>query len=283
MHDNKDHFFFLDGEWLKTDETQTTLQHPNLSHGSGVFENLRAYRTENDLSIFKAEEHYKRLVATAKSISLPLSYSPEQLLQLTYKLLQKNKLKNASIQALIYIDEKNVSHFLLTAQVCNELDEYKNLKLSTLPYDQGFPLGISLVGTNTSSTLAKQQARHQGFDDVLFVNQKGYVNQGTATLFYERDQVLYTSSLKNLFPEVARSTILELCQLLEIDCIEQDFTPEEVKDADGAFWVSTINGIENIASLDTVDFKLEWAESLGHQLFRAHQRIALEITPPCVF
>lgn len=283
MQDNKDRFFFLDGEWLKTDETQTALQHPNLSHGSGVFENLRAYQTESDLSIFKAEEHYKRLVATAKSISLPLSYSSEQLLQLTYKLLQKNKLKNASIQALVYIDEHNESHFLLTAQVCNELDGYKNLKLKTLPYDKIFPLGISLIGTNTSSTLAKQQARHQGFDDVLLVDQEGYVSQGTATLFYERDQVLYTSSLKNIFPEVARSTILELCQLLEIDCIEQDFTPEDVKSADGAFWVSTANGIENIASLDTVDFQLEWADSLGQQLFRAHQRIALEITPPSVF
>jgi branched-chain amino acid aminotransferase len=283
MHDNKDRFFFLDGEWLKTDETQTALQHPNLSHGSGVFENLRAYQTESDLSIFKAEEHYKRLVATAKSISLPLSYSSEQLLQLTYKLLQKNKLKNASIQALVYIDEKNASHFLLTAQVCNEFDGYKNLKVKTLPYDKVFPSGISLVGTSTSSTLAKQQARHQGFDDVLLVDKEGYVSQGTATLFYERDQVLYTSSLKNLFPEIARSTILELCQLLEVDCIEQDFTPEDVKSADGAFWVSTLNGIENIASLDDVDFQLEWTDSLGQQLFRAHQRIALEITPPAVF
>jgi branched-chain amino acid aminotransferase len=283
MQDNKDRFFFLDGEWLKTDESQTALQHPNLSHGSGVFENLRAYQTESDLSIFKAEEHYKRLVATAKSISLPLSYSSEQLLQLTYKLLQKNKLKNAWIQALVYIDEHNESHFLLTAQVCNELDRYKNLKLKTLPYDKVFPLGISLIGTSTSSTLAKQQAKRQGFDDFLLVDKEGYVSQGTATIFYERDQVLYTSSLKNIFPEVARSTILELCQLLEINCIEQDFTPEDVKSADGAFWVSTVNGIENITSLDSVDFQLEWADSLGQQLFRAHQRIALEISPLSVF
>lgn len=281
MYYNQNTLLFLDGKWLSANKTQSTLQHPVLSHSNGIFEDLRSYQTENGLSVFKAIEHYKRLLLAAKKMYISLPYSPDQLLQFTYQLLQKNNLGNAYIQALAYVDKNNKPHLLLSAQEWELSNEPQGINLSILSHRQAFPTGINLIGHHTSSTLAKQQARYQGFDDALLLDDYGCISPSTTTFFYELDNVLYTTPSTNKFSSIARSTILELCQQLEIDCIEQELMPHEIKGADGAFRISTANGLENITSLDGIPFQLDWEDTLGYQLFRAYQRTVLEITPLC--
>ena len=54
MYYNNDTQIFLDGKWLKASEATTNLYAQTLHYGNGVFEGIRAYKTEHGARIFKA-------------------------------------------------------------------------------------------------------------------------------------------------------------------------------------------------------------------------------------
>ena len=46
---------YLDGKFVKASDASTDLYSQTLHYGYGVFEGIRAYKTENGTSIFKAK------------------------------------------------------------------------------------------------------------------------------------------------------------------------------------------------------------------------------------
>ena len=83
MYYTNDTILFLDGKFVKASEAKTDLFSQTLHYGYGVFEGIRAYHTVNGVKIFKAHDHYKRLLRSASLVGIPLHYSPEELTQAT--------------------------------------------------------------------------------------------------------------------------------------------------------------------------------------------------------
>ncbi|BDS11939.1 aminotransferase class IV [Aureispira anguillae] len=292
MHLNQNSLMFLDGQWLRNAEVQRSFFHKLLGEHNAIFEGVRSYQTAEGLAIFKAHEHCKRLFNSTKKMGLDFSYSIDDLIQLMYQLIEKNKLQDAYIRSYVYWGEASNSalnsHLLLVAWPWDQLVENKGLALMTSPYPcpnhRIFPVESKMTGVYASSKFMDNHAKRKGFDAALLLNKNGYVAQGTsANFFYEKDNVLYTSPTKDIFAGITRATVLELCEQLEIDLKEEHFTADEVRGADGAFFTGTITGIKGITSLDKVPFQLKWEDTLGYQLFRAYQRKVLEIEPLCIF
>ncbi len=80
---------YLNGDWIKATDAKTDLYSQTMHYGSGVFEGIRSYNTEDGVRIFKAEEHYERLIYSAKKMHLKFDYTVDQLVALTYELLEK--------------------------------------------------------------------------------------------------------------------------------------------------------------------------------------------------
>ena len=100
----------------------------------------------------------------------------------------------------------------------------------------------------------------------------GKVAEGPgANFFYEKDEVLYTCPLGNILSGITRKTVFELAKDLGIELIEKFFTPEDVYEADAAFFTGTAAEVAGIASLDGHEFRLNWEDSLGYDLARAYQ------------
>ncbi len=59
-------------------------------------------RKTAETKIFKAEAHYERLKASAEALNLPYSWSTEELIDATCKVLQRNNLQNAYIRPLVF-------------------------------------------------------------------------------------------------------------------------------------------------------------------------------------
>jgi len=294
MYFNEETVLFLDGQWLKAAETKTSLYNQTLHYGNGVFEGIRSYETEHGRAIFKAEEHYERLLYSAKTMYIDVPYSVDELVQLTYQLLERNNLQDAYIRPLVYLGETlhlNPSqdvHVLLAAW---EWDKYLGDKLVdviTSPYQRPNPkachVDAKVTGHYSNSILASTHAKNQGFDEALLLDMNGYVAEGPgANFFYEKDEKLYTCPVGNILPGITRATMFELCEQLEIELVEKFFTPEDVRGADSAFFVGTAAEVAGINSLDRVPFKLEWKDSLGFQLSEAYQREVLEVEPVYIF
>ena len=103
MYYNDDTIVYLNGEFVKATEAKIDLYSQSLHYGYSVFEGIRSYKTIKDETvIFKAEEHYKRLINSADAVNIPFNYSAEQLVAVTYELLSRNNLQDAYIRPLVY-------------------------------------------------------------------------------------------------------------------------------------------------------------------------------------
>src|ERR1700752_592822 len=265
---------YFNGEWLRAKDLMVSPYAQTMHYGNGVFEGIRSYATPDGTRIFKAEEHYERLLFSAQKMHLKVNYTAEEFTQLTYELLQKNKLGNAYIRPLVFagvnmsLTPTDEVHVLLCAW---EWDKYlgnKLLDVMTSSYQRANPkscyVEAKVTGHYVNSILATTEAKQKGFDEALLLDANGYVAEGPgANFFFEKDNVLYTSPWGNILPGITRATMFELCEELGFKLVEKYFTPEEVKGADSAFFTGTAAELAGIVSLDKVNFKLKWEDSLG--------------------
>jgi len=283
MYYNENTIIYLNGSWVKANSASTNLYSQTLHYGAGVFEGIRSYNTADGVRVFKAEEHYDRLKYSAEKMHINLDLSSEELTQLTYQLLEKNNLKDAYIRPLVYLgqnmalqptEEVNV---MLCAWEWGKYLGDSLLKVMTSSYQRPNPLSChveaKVVGHYTNSILATTEAKSKGFDEALLLDMNKNVAEGPgANFFFEKDETLYTAPLGNILSGITRKTIFELAEKLEYKVVEKFFTPEEVYQADGAFFTGTAAEVAGIESLDNKKFNLEWEDTMGYQLARAYRR-----------
>ena len=274
MYYNNDTEVFFNGKWLKAKDVMVSPYVQTMHYGSGAFEGIRSYETPDGTRIFKAEEHYKRLLYSAEKMYLKVNYSVEELTSLTYQLLKKNNLGNAYIRPLIFaganmsLTPTDEVHVMLCAWEWGKYLGDKLLDVTISSYERPNPkschVDAKVTGHYVNSILATTEAKQKGFDEALLLDAHGNVAEGPgANFFFEKDEVLYTSPLGNILPGITRATMFELCDELGFKLVEKYFTPEEVKGADSAFFTGTAAEVAGIASLDRVPFKLKWEDSLG--------------------
>ncbi|MDB3906310.1 branched-chain amino acid transaminase [Crocinitomicaceae bacterium] len=282
MYFNNQTTIFLDGKWTKAAEATTDLYTQSLHYGSGVFEGIRAYKTEDGAKIFKAKEHFERLHYSARKMHINLPYSVEELEKLSYELLVHNQLEDAYLRPLVYLGQNMALqpteevHVMLCAWSWDRYLGDQLLRVKTSSFQRPNPkscfVEAKVTGHYTNSILATTEAKQKGYDEALLLDMNGFVAEGPgANFFYEKDDVLYTAPLGYILAGITRQTILELCNELGVECREKFFTAEDVYNADSAFFTGTAAEVAGIASLDDHTFNLKWEDSLGYQLSLAYQ------------
>lgn len=283
MYYNENTVVFFDGEWVKAQNLAVSPYNQTMHYGSGVFEGIRSYATPDGTRVFKSEEHYERLLHSAKMMHLKVNYTAQEFTNLTYELLKRNNLGNAYIRPLVFAGA-NMSltpteevHVFLCAWEWGKYLGSKMLDVATSSYQRPNPkschVEAKVTGHYVNSILATTEAKQKGFDEALLLDANGFVAEGPgANFFFEKDNVLYTSPLGNILPGITRATMFELCEELGFKLVEKYFTPEEVRGADSAFFTGTAAEVAGIASLDKVPFKLKWEDSLGSVLQAKYTR-----------
>ena len=66
-------YIWKNGTFEKWNDTNVHILSHTLHYGTGVFEGVRAYSTENGPAIFKLKDHTKRLFDAASKIGINLS------------------------------------------------------------------------------------------------------------------------------------------------------------------------------------------------------------------
>lgn len=91
------------------------------------------------------------------------------------------------------------------------------------------------------------EARADGFDEVIFQNEKGEVTEGAiSNIFIEQAGQLFTPPLTcGLLPGVFRRFVLETCSA----ATERIVTVEDLKTADGVFLCNSVRGVREVNSL----------------------------------
>ena len=273
---------YQDGNWLPAQEAHASIYDQTLHYGTGVFEGIRSYTVGDATKMFRGEDHYRRLIYSARSIGLPFHMPVDQLQEVTYELLEKNNLTEAYIRPFVYsgpmmsLSFPTESHIAICVWAWKKLlgDKLSNLYVSPYcrPHPRSCRIQAKVSGHYVNSILAATDARSKGYDDALQLDVDGNVAECSgANFFFEKDSVLYTAPPGHILPGITRDTILQLCQRLDIQVKQQFFTPEEVYEADGAFLVGTAAEVNGINSLNDKVFGLPWQETIGARLQKEYE------------
>ena len=288
MYYNESTIVYYNNEFVKAIDVRGDVYSQSLHYGYAAFEGIRAYKTANGTRIFKAFEHFERMKYSCGVVGIPYPFENEELIKITYDLLEKNNLMDAYIRPLVTcgqnmaLTKAKEAHLLIAAWNWHAYLGDNLLRVTTSsvrrPNASAFKLEAKISGHYVNSIMACQEAKDNGYDEALMLDAKGYVAEGPgANLFVEKDGVLYTPQKGNILPGITRATVIELCQEAGIEVIEKLITIEEVHAADSAFYCGTAAEVIGFKSLDDVDFKLDWKNSLGAILQKAYKNRVLEI------
>ncbi len=285
---NDNTVIYLNGDFVKASEAKMDFYSQTLHYGYGVFEGIRSYKTINDeTKIFKPVEHFDRLKRSALALNLPYHWTTEELIEVAYRVLERNNLKDAYIRPLIYAPANmsfnpNTESFIVleTWQMQPFLGE-KLLRVITSsfqrPNPKGFFIEAKATGHYVNSILASQEAKAKGFDEALLLDMNDYVAEGPgANFFVEKDNVLFTPKAGNILPGITRATVFELCNSLAIEVQEKDMQLKDVHHADSAFFCGTAAEVIGLESLDNIPFTKPWNESAGSVIQKVYKQLVIE-------
>jgi branched-chain amino acid aminotransferase len=278
---------YLNGQFIKSAETKTDLYGQSLHYGYAIFEGIRAYKTHNGTRIFKAKEHFNRLQRSAELMHIPFPFDKDELIRQTYKLLKKNNLKDAYIRPLVYCGQNmslspaTESSIMICAWEWGAYLGNEQLKVGISSYQRPNPKSTHVEakasGHYINSILATTEAKKNGFDEAILLDMHNNVAEAPgANIFIEKNGKLYTPPLGSILPGITRATVIKLCKTLDIECIEQHLSVEQLKDADSAFFCGTAAEIIGIASVDEAVFPAVWTETLGATIQRTYKALVLE-------
>ena len=286
MYYTEDTIVYYKGEFIKAKDVRCNIYDQTIHYGYGVFEGIRAYATETGVRIFKAKEHFDRMKFSCEQAQIPYPYDNEELIQISYSVLEKNNLKNAYIRPLVTCTpnmslSKGISSQLFIASW--EWGAYLGhslLDVMISPYSRpnpsGFKVAAKITGHYVNSILACQDAKDKGFDEALLLDVNGNVAEGPgANVFFELDGRLITPPLGNILPGITRATIIEICNDLDIEVEEKNILPEQVMGIDSAFFCGTAAEVIGIQSINRVPFKKEWDDSKGFLIQQAYKKLVL--------
>jgi len=287
MYYNENTIIYFNGEFVKATEARIDLYSQSLHYGYAVFEGIRSYPVRGSTKIFKAKEHYDRLRHSAGLMKMPFDYSTQELIDLSYQVLNQNHFTDAYIRPIV-LSSANMSlskgkQSFLAIEAWEWTNGYLANKMRIMtstyhrPNPNGFHIEAKVSGHYVNSILACQEAKDSGFDEALMLNANGFVAEGPgANVFYEKDGVICTPPKGNILPGITRATVIELCNELNIPVKEKLFKPGEMRGADSGFYCGTAAEVVELASLDDVPFKLNWENTLGYVLQQAYKNLVLE-------
>lgn len=287
MYYKENTILFYDGGFLKANEASTNLYGQSLHYGYAVFEGIKSYKTNNGTKIFKVKEHYERLVKSAELMMMPFKYTAEEMVDITYKLLEINELSNAYIRPIV-ICSPNMSlskgkETALAIEVWNWDNGYlaNEMKVMTSSFERpnpkAFKVEAKVSGHYVNSILACQEAKDKGFDEAIVLDAEGNVAESSgANVFFEKGGKLFTAPKGSILPGITRATVFEICDNLGISYEEKFFKPEEMRGSDAGFFCGTAAEIVALDSMDHIPFSLKWENSVSYVVQQAYRHLVLE-------
>ncbi|MBU3542704.1 MAG: branched-chain amino acid transaminase [Burkholderiaceae bacterium] len=264
---NRDGFIWMDGQLVPWRDAKIHVLTHTLHYGMGVFEGVRAYKTEKGTAIFRLQEHTKRLFNSAKIFQMKIPFTPEEIAKAQCEVVRQNKLTSCYLRPIAWIGSEKLgisakTNTIHTAIAAWEWGAYlgedglnKGIRVKTSSFTRHH-VNVSLVRAKASgyyinSILANQEVSAHGYDEALLLDTDGYVSEGSGeNVFIVKNGVIYTPDLASCLDGITRDAIFTIAKDLGIEVKEKRITRDEMYCADEAFFTGTAAEVTPIRELD---------------------------------
>jgi branched-chain amino acid aminotransferase len=234
----------------------------------GVFEGVRAYKTDKGTAIFRLKEHTDRLFRSAHILGMKMPFDKATISEAQKAAVRENNLESAYLRPMAFygaeamgISAKTLStHVIVGAwswgAYMGEEAITKGIRVKTSSFARHH-VNITMCkakanGNYMNSILAHQEAAQDGYQEALLLDVDGFVAEGSGeNIFIIRNGKLYTPDLTSALEGITRDTIIHLAKVeLGLEVIEKRITRDEVYSADEAFFTGTAAEVTPIRELD---------------------------------
>ena len=259
-------FIWKNGEFENWDDSNVHILSHTLHYGTGVFEGVRAYKTENGPAIFRLSEHTSRLFEAAAKINIKIPFSKDELNNIQCNILNKNNLNEGYIRPIVYLGNEGLGLrakdlSVNVAVAAWEWPSYMDpiakeegisvIKSSHKQYENPLHSGNKIIGTYFSNTMALHEALDKGADEAIMMDMNGFISEGSGeNVFIVKDEVVFTPTIDHCLNGITRQSVIQMAKDLSIEVHEKDLRYEDLKNADEAFFTGTAVEITPITKLD---------------------------------
>lgn len=266
MKDKGVDFVWFDGQYLKWEEAKVPIFVHALHYGTAVFEGIRAYRSDDNLYIFRLKEHMDRLRKSANVYSFTTKFSVDELCKAAVDLIRKNGIRESCyIRPLTFVGmhgiDLNVTKNSPTHTTIIIFPFAKYFKGDGISAcisswrridDESIPPMAKASGNYLNSVLATQECRRNGYDESILLDRNGCVSEASGeNIFVVRNGKLHTPQLSDSILEgITRDTAITIARELGYDVVERPISRTELYLADEIFLTGTAAEIIAITKID---------------------------------
>src|ERR671928_2101801 len=255
------------GELVRMGEVRLSPATHALNYGTGVFEGIRAYWSEErgTLQVLKLREHYERFEKSCRLLRIDLPLSVDELCDTTLEILRRNAPRvDTYVRPLAFKAVESVgvnltgeSELSIFTVPMGNYVELTGLRVCVSSWrrtpDNAIPARAKCTGSYVNTALAVDEAHRGGYDDAIFLTQDGQVSEASAAnIFLVRKGGLVTPPVTaDILEGITRDAVMELAEKeVGMPVAERDVDRTEVYAADEVFLTGTGFQIAPIIEVD---------------------------------
>jgi branched-chain amino acid aminotransferase len=237
-----------------------------MHYGTGVFEGVRAYKTEKGAAIFRLDDHTDRLFEAAAKLSIEIPYSRDELNEVQKEIFKINNLEEGYLRPIVYLGSESlgIRATELSVNVAIAAWEWPSymspeakesgisvIKSSFDQYSNPLHSGYKIIGTYINSTMALHEAIKMGADEAILLDKNGFISEGSGeNIFLIKDNKIFTPRTEHCLNGITRKSVITIASDMGFDVVEKDLTLDELFDSDEAFFTGTAVEITPISKID---------------------------------
>ncbi len=259
---------WFQNRFVRLAEANVNILTHALNYGTGVFEGIRGYYEESrkDILLLRVVDHYERWKRNCGILRIHVPQSATELAEITAELCRRNGFEsNVYVRPLAYkasarigvAADDNDAYAIIALPFGKYYENAKGLKAGVSSWrrvdDNAIPGRAKICGAYVNSVLAGDDARRNGHDEAIFLNQDGHVAEGaTCNIFVVRNGKLITPPVTdNILEGITRDCVMQLADdQLKLEVMERSIDRSELYICDELFFTGTAVEIAPITQID---------------------------------
>jgi branched-chain amino acid aminotransferase len=274
MAEPADRTIWIDGSLVPWDDATVHILSHSHARGSLVFDYMSVHPSPQGAALFRVDDHVARFLHSCELVGLPLRFEAAALVEACRTAVRANPgakvVKLNAYLPSIEVDVVPVDDHVTVAAAA--YDPWADVLAHKVPAPARAPRTIRLwlekerrqrrpdimhphakVAANYASPMvAKWRARQAGYDEILLVDEAGFLAEGPTTNFFlvDHEGTLRTPPESSVLLGVTRRSIIAIAEAEGRKVVEETLRPEALFEAAEAFLTGTSAGVWPIASVD---------------------------------
>lgn len=227
---------YINGEFLKVDPEILDIFTPGSFEAKGVFETMLAVGQD----VFDVDLHLKRLRGSFKGAKVSAG--------MISKLVKLNDFAVSRVRVIAWREGRQKHTVAMTLK--HSLPKNESYKVCLVKTDRAATARFANIKSLDYKIFAQayHKARARGFDEVLLINNKGFIFEASrANVFWVKNNKIFTPPLSSgCLNGITRAKVIKLVQKLKIPFGEKNLSIKDLRSADTVFLTNSLIGVKSI-------------------------------------